>query len=550
MYSVVIVPKQLPLSEDQIDTINKYGNGPKFTYDKDHPIVLPGATALNLVQSARDAQTVQAKAESDRKAAQIADLTQDQKLAQAQALKNLGPQFPGISAQSESLDKTMKFITGQHMIQQPEMGADGKPTGKVNTVVDPRSAAFAQAHPTAAEDFMNLNGGYVDYVKSRDTETEKLKDQANAPLDKIEKDLPEMEPTKLPSTISFLQQKLKDPNADKPQVTNLLVQAQQALVGSQRAKLKEEEDKNSLDNPPTSNAPLTPELQSQINSLPAPQKAVLSAYDPNTQSALMSIAFGNGEQDLEKNFPSRLTKGAPGLNTQQALGVLHQLNPQWSEQSYGVKHDAYKSATSGKLADQRDSLNNFIGHAAEAKRISDTFWNSDPRLFKSTINKLSTLGYGTSANALREALEIVNSEALTMIKSGYAATADEIKAQNEINSADATVGQIDADLKVLARMGTVRANTMNGHYKTATGDNFPNLIDTENQNDARYLGIPVEKFYTGGRIGGSGNAPQQQVTQTGAPGQSAGAAAATPNAAPVEGTQPSDFFGQFGGKPR
>ena len=285
-------------------------------------------------------------------------------------------------------------------------------------------------------------------------------------------------------------------------------------------------------NAPIANVPLTPEIQQTIDTLPPAQKALLSQYDNNTQSALMSVAFGNGEQDLEKNFPVRLYKGQAGLNTNQALGVIHQLNPNWSEQSYAVKQAAYKSATSGKLSEQADSLNNFVGHAAEARRVADSVWNSDVKLFNKPINALASAGFGTQATSLQEAISVVNGEFGTMIKSGYAPTKEEVEAQSALVDKNSTLGQINAALKVMANMATTRATTMDHNYMRATGNHFPDLINSDNQDDARYLGIPVERFYTGGRIGGSGNAPQMQNTQTGTRGQ------ATPNAPPAPKTVP------------
>jgi hypothetical protein len=322
--------------------------------------------------------------------------------------------------------------------------------------------------------------------------------------------------------------------------------------------------KEAKDNASQSNIPLTPEVQEKIDSLPETSKAVLAQYDPNTQSSLMSIAYGNGEQDLEKNFPARLYKGAPGLTTQQALGVIHQINPNWSEQSYGVKRNMYKSATEGKLSDQADSLNNFIGHASEATSVLNSFYNADPQLFKKAVNAVSKAGYGTDVVSLGEALSVVNAEFDTMIKSGYAPTDDESKAQASLLNPSSTVGQINAALNVMANMATTRASTMNEKYRRATGDNFPNLINEDNQENARLLGIPVERFYTGGRIGGSGSAPQQQNTQTGAPGRAAvttqtpqtqptGNIAVNPNpqVPPARTAQPTgDPFSRFGGMTR
>ena len=129
-------------------------------------------------------------------------------------------------------------------------------------------------------------------------------------------------------------------------------EAERKNKADEALKEKAEQDKakaaQDKENPPAINIPLTPEIQQKISSLPPASQAVLAPYDSNTKSALMSIAYGNGEQDLEKNFPSRLTKGAPGLNTQQALGVIRQINPNWSEQSYGVKQKMYASASNRK----------------------------------------------------------------------------------------------------------------------------------------------------------------------------------------------------------
>ena len=270
-------------------------------------------------------------------------------------------------------------------------------------------------------------------------------------------------------------------------------------------------------------APLTPEVQQKIASLPASYQAVLKQYDSNTQASLMDIAYGNGESDFKTTFPTRLTKGAPGMNAEQAKGVLSQITGmKWSEQSYAIKQGMYKSATTGPLSKQSGSLNNFVGHAAEVLNINNKLFNaSNPKIFKSTVNGLSKLGYGTDAVSLQEAIQVVNGEFDNMVKGGYAPTSNEASAQATLVNSNSTVGQINAAMQVMGHMAGVRANTIDQTYKTATGNHFPNLINEENQDAARSLGIPVQNFYVGGRIGGSGDAPQQRDTQTGTPGQAA-----------------------------
>lgn len=492
MYTIIDTPEKIVLNADSAALLNKY----LHTNFKDGQ-ELPGALGLSQFQLAANSHALQANRDAQLAKIDESAANAQQKLAMDKAQENLGTEFLQVVSGLPNVSDQMKFVSGQHMIPDP--------TGKnPNGIVDPRSADYAQKHPNAPNDLIDSYGGKAKYqglVVNEVKEFEAERKNRAAEAEKAEKD-------------RIAAQKEKD-----------------------------------AENPPVSNIPLTPEIQTKISSLPPASQAVLAPYDSNTKSALMSIAYGNGEQDLEKNFPSRLTKGAPGLNTQQALGVIRQINPTWSEQSYGVKQKMYASATTGKLSQQSDLLNNFIGHAAEAQRITNRFYNADPRLFKSAVNAVSKAGYGTDVVSLGEAISVVNGEFDNMVKSGYAPTQDEVMAQAALVNANSTVGQINAALKVMSHMATTRASTMNQHYKTATGDNFPNLINEDNQDDARFLGIPVEKFYTGGRIGGSGNASQQQNTQTGAPGQAA------PNRQTPTGNinvnpNVTDWAGQFGGVKR
>lgn len=258
---------------------------------------------------------------------------------------------------------------------------------------------------------------------------------------------------------------------------------------------------------------LIPEVKDKIASLPVPQQQVLAQYDSNTQAALMSVAFGNGEVDFGKNFPSRLNKGAPGLNAQQALGAIKQINPDWSEQTYKVKADAYKNATSTKpnsLGGQAGSLNNFIGHAAQVREEANKFYNEDPKLYKKTLSALRPIMGQERIAALSEAISVVNGEFNNLIKAGYAPTELEVRAQEAIMKPTSTFGEINAALSVMGHMATTRVNTMNQQYHTATGADFPNLIYGDNIENAKKLGIPVERYRTGGRVGSSGTAPQMQ----------------------------------------
>lgn len=263
---------------------------------------------------------------------------------------------------------------------------------------------------------------------------------------------------------------------------------------------------------PGGNAPLTPEMQVRIDSLPDAQKALLNRYDSNTQANLMSVAFGNGEQDFDKVFPPSLRPGQPGLTKQAAMGVLTQLNPQFSEHTYRTKMKMYDSATTGDLSKQAGSLNNFIGHAAEAKAILNDFYNSKTQFWNSTLRDISSKFGGQDVDRLKTAADVVTSEFGTMVKAGFAPTAEEVAANHRLLDAmNQTPGQMSADIGVMANMGHTRANTINNQYKTATnGAQFPNLIYPENVQHAKDIGMDVTGLNSGGTIASSGNAPQNQ----------------------------------------
>jgi len=258
---------------------------------------------------------------------------------------------------------------------------------------------------------------------------------------------------------------------------------------------------------------LTPELKAQIDGLSDAKQKILEPLDTSIQSSLMGVAFGNGEIDFDKVFPKFLRKGQPGLTSQQAFGYIHQLNPEWNQHSYKVKSDMYKDANNSSprsLGGQADSLNNFIGHAAEVKHLTNKFWKIDPNIFKKKFNQLTTLGYNTDAVAMKAAITVVNAEFLTLVLSGHAATDAEKKAQATIMDENSTIGQINAALDVMANMAQTRADTLNNHYKRGTGVAFPNLINEDRISDAEALGIKVSRYKVGGRIGSSGTASQMQ----------------------------------------
>jgi len=250
--------------------------------------------------------------------------------------------------------------------------------------------------------------------------------------------------------------------------------------------------------------------------------AVLDKFDPLTQGSLMAVAFGDGSVDFDKAFPTRLTKGAPGITSQNAISVLKQINPNFSEQQYRATQNAYKEATSSKNAQAIQQYNNFLQHSAEAVDSLVETNRKGPRVWNMALNKLQNAGYGTDATSIQSSLSAVRGEISLLLSGGYKPAEDEQKTINTILSDASTPAQLSTALQQYAKMGTVRLDNINENYKRVTGKNLPRIIDQKTLDAAKHLGVDPKTYGTlqsldsNGTIFGSqtptgANAPRPQA---------------------------------------
>src|SRR5271157_1148352 len=145
------------------------------------------------------------------------------------------------------------------------------------------------------------------------------------------------------------------------------------------------------------NIPISDGLKEQIAQLrqvnPSAAK-VLDSYAPITQGSLMAVAFGDGSVDFDKTFPARGTmKGTGGLNAQDAISVLRQINRNFSPQQYAITRAAYLTATSGKNVQAMQNYNNFMQHSGEAVDALASANRQGSRVWNMALNKLENAGY-------------------------------------------------------------------------------------------------------------------------------------------------------------
>jgi hypothetical protein len=314
-YTIITNPQEVVLSADQAKFLNdnlgtKWQEGQHF----------PGPVGLAQFQQASNAHAMRAKIESDRKDAELADLTRDQKLASLQAEKNLGPDFFHILSQSGSLENTMNFITGQHKV----MGIDPT-TGQPGMITDTRSADYAAKHAGAGQDLVNLYGGLKSFQERVDKENEDARNARDKkdPLAKLETDPAEMTGDKSVAAKALLQTMRNSPDTDPnqiPRIDRLIRQADVAATNYQTFKQTEAENKEKV-------ADGNPEDMAQmlVEGLVPPSQIISSrkpAFAQKAFQAAQNYAEAHGQPDWSSSQAEAQYKYASNPQTQNTLNMV------------------------------------------------------------------------------------------------------------------------------------------------------------------------------------------------------------------------------------
>jgi hypothetical protein len=236
---------------------------------------------------------------------------------------------------------------------------------------------------------------------------------------------------------------------------------------------------------------LTDEMKQKIGSLPADKQAVLKAAPAASQVALLETAFGPGSIDFDKTFPARLTAGASGLNAQQAIGVIKQLNPKFDVQQYKLTSKAYQAVTTGALGNQISQYNNVLQHGALAQDaiMEASGRSNNPKFLNTAINEAEKLGWGAEAAALSAGLTPVKEEFATLMANGYKPSEAEQQAYDQLFNPASTPGQIGAALKVIGSTGAVRLAGINQQYQRVAGQNIPGILTKESMDAAVHMNL-------------------------------------------------------------
>ena len=237
-------------------------------------------------------------------------------------------------------------------------------------------------------------------------------------------------------------------------------------------------------------AVMTDDMKGQIASLAPDKLKLIKQYNPDVQATMYSLAFGPGDLDFDKVFPNRRYKGSQDLSAQQAIGVIKQLNPNWSEQQYKQTAKMYTDITTGKMGNSIAQYNNVLQHGAEAQDIIESGLRKDnPRFLNSAINLAENQGWGTQASAIGASLQPVKEEYATLLANGYKPSESEQKAYDQMFNPAATPAQIETALKVVGAVGSIRLENINQQYKRLAGKNIPGILTTDSLQAAKHLNL-------------------------------------------------------------
>jgi hypothetical protein len=248
---------------------------------------------------------------------------------------------------------------------------------------------------------------------------------------------------------------------------------------------------------------MTDAMKAQIGALSKDKQAVISKYPAETQGALLAVAFGAGDVDFDKVFPARGGTRASGalLPAQTALGVLKQLNPNWSQQQYRLTTKAYADVTTGKLGNAIGQYNNVLQHGSEAQDVMENTWRSaNPAVLNRPLNWIESHGWGTEAAKVQASLEPVKDEFSLLLSAGYKPSELEQKSYDSIFNPASTPSQIEAALKIVGSVGAIRLQNINQQYKRISGQDIPGILTKDSMEAAKHLNLDPDSLARLGKL--------------------------------------------------
>lgn len=256
------------------------------------------------------------------------------------------------------------------------------------------------------------------------------------------------------------------------------------------------------------NNPPLPALQDAISKLPAQVQQGLQQWSPQIQGLLIRGAYGFVDP---ATFPQRLTKGGIGITRADATAMMLEINPNYSDNLYNNVKTTQNNFINGKEGQSVRSFNQFLVHADELKTVSSQLQRTNSPLLNIPLNKLSTYMGQPGVPEMMTAIEAARREWQTFIDSGYSPDEDQLKRAQILMSDTSSPATILGVLGVMGTQAVGRLDQLNESYRTAVGQDFPNLVTPSGATAAGHLGIDVSRYQSGGSYAGGPAKPTNVV---------------------------------------
>jgi hypothetical protein len=229
-----------------------------------------------------------------------------------------------------------------------------------------------------------------------------------------------------------------------------------------------------------------------------------------------------------------------------AVGIFHdphareayiaeakQRDPNWTMQKYQNMLKMREDLSSGKLGDQVQSFNAFLGHANGVSNSVNTLRNSNSPIINHSINWMRTNATNNpTVAAMLPEIDATRNEFQNFI-ANHALQKSEIERGEKLLSEDQTPAGMQAAIKSFMTVALTRMGSLQYRTTQTFGGQAPQLISPQNVQAIRDLGL-------GGYANNYGLLPHtEQQPQAAAPQQGAPAKApiAAPAGAPVGASQ-------------
>lgn len=185
------------------------------------------------------------------------------------------------------------------------------------------------------------------------------------------------------------------------------------------------------------------------------------------------------------------------------------INPAFNTETAKLKADTMESFATGPQADQIQSFNTFLGHAAEASELTNHYRTTALPIINTPLNKLRNDFGDATYTQFATALQPVRDEFETFLQGGHALTETDKRAGQTILSDASSPAQIQAALKQMSNTAFIRLDSLNERYKSVMGTDYPNLMTPEGKQAANALGKgdKAAKFKSGGDATNPTSAP-------------------------------------------